>query len=989
VTFEQHFYATDEFPEIDRGVLSDYRTVAASSGVLPALFDRFQPAVALGTAGTELASVLDADAVPRITAVGCWPLENWVVVSRALAFAHEPNARPWTYFVHSVLMDAEVFATVFGANPFRVLRQPGLFDDRPPKVPAGGPLLLQCKTVDVDAGSAIDADEAGRIAQFARLFSPHAADLLRTAAGGPPLLLRANLEPGRPEPLEGLFLALPLGLRRELYFWSYRLAVKSFGPFRLIVVPPLATVSGIAAETILSSRPLSAAGPVDPSAADATEVPTGSFVDFAAECIRRERYELISQARRFIEAEVDLGGTPEGIEAGLRAFRLRQRLEQAPTLEGYLDLARGLMTSPRAPAVKAGFDELCFALQYRLDAPADREALQQFAPQLPGLLAGGSKVLGAYGASSEAATFVGTACDAVMRMKPPGPWQARFLQAMVADGALQPADAAAHSARWLHSLPGDFGNGTWRAVDWLVPLAEVMCGNAVVPADAAWMLLDAAAAHKAADTSIGQLLQDLWERFPQSREAEGFVTAAVKLGNSQVLYAALKQVFRARAVDPSSGRGTALAAALKEQRAIDPDVGQRLAECLAGVLAELKQASKADVQRVIELLGWLELVRAHLSNGFVVELVTQLERLIRRGTTLSLGKQFYVMAYRVLLSANEPVAALNLCALAVKGGIDARQHLWELEVLWGKFAGRPQLTGSYAMVFLDLAASLGQHDLFCKVLASLLPWPELPVELENAVVQFAGKKPDQCTSNVFRALAQVSGRGELRGTARSNAMRLLEWIGFAHPPQAQPNLPSAEPAGVALSSFAEASAGASPMTSSPFPSPVPTGAPVAVPPADGEARQASEVPPEPTAESLLGKSAAKPPASPGGAPSGRGQWSPVWSRLLLGGSAGVLVLCVAVCGWVAWPWPWFKADVAPAAKVPATAPAEASRATPTTHLRAGSASRPAATSPAVSNPAATKPAATSPVAAGSATTKPATSTPHASTIRPTTTGVSP
>ena len=202
MTFEQHFYATDEFPEVRRGMHSDYRTVAVSGGVPRSLLDEIQANVALGSPGPELLAALGAAQTPRVTAVGCWPLDRWVVVSRALAFADEPNARPWTYFVHSLLVDAETYGSAFGANPFRVLRL-GLFAQRPPEVVTGDPLRIEALTVTVDARSGAGEDNAraaGAVAGLAKLVGPAtAAGVFRAAglfrAGEGRVLLSADLAP--------------------------------------------------------------------------------------------------------------------------------------------------------------------------------------------------------------------------------------------------------------------------------------------------------------------------------------------------------------------------------------------------------------------------------------------------------------------------------------------------------------------------------------------------------------------------------------------------------------------------------------------------------------------------------------------------------------------------------------------------------------------------------------------------------------------------
>ena len=628
------------------------------------------------------------------------------------------------------------------------------------------------------------------------------------------------------------------------------------------------------------------------------------------------------------------------------------------------------MSDPaRARAVEFGFEELRFGVQNALEAAAGAEgrggdaaraALERVGPDLPALLGSSREALDGAGLSSQARELVADAAPAVVRVTPPGPWQARFLRAAAQCELLAPAEVERHAVAWLKGLPREAGNGAWQSADWLEPLREVV-GSARHPR-AAWALLDVAARRGVVDPWAGALLQELWAGAPGSAEPGAFVAGAVRWRRPDVLYPALQTVFRSRGPHRAGDQWDVVTAALVD---VLPgpghDFGQRLAGCFTEVLRDPDVQKTADLpQRVFNLLLWVERVNDLLLTAPALALIDQLYG-FRTSLPPAKRKEFFIRAYNVLLHHGRgraftkgAEAALTLCDNATEIRVGGEEHRWDLDELWSWLARNPSLR-DLRHKSLGLALRLGDRATFRKVLAALVAEPTLSNEVKNVVEGYARHAPDQSLEDIFKMLADLPGE-RLRGAAKDNALALLEWVRFVTPPPPPPAAP-VEPAPQAAAEVAPPPAAMTPPVISgegtpvadparapdaPPPPPLapaaaptdgagqgpewvappPSHVPSSVPVAGGKGSTSVEEPvavrgaaagavDEPATDSLIGDTVAPPTAEagPGGGVGTAPSRPRFWRRRRTGVAVAVVVLA-AGGGWLAWTRPWAKADAA-------------------------------------------------------------------------------
>lgn len=534
---EQHFFATDEFPGVERhGIESGYRMVACSREISEADQRRISQVVALEAPTPKLTAILDQWGLPldqwglpHIDALGVWPLgEKRVVVSCARIFPHMPGARPYTYFVHSLVLAEAAYAEELEANPFRLVRG-GAFANRPPPVPTRQDKLIEPRTLDAREYPPPAAPEQLR-EQFAHRAGPDAlVAMLQTAIASdrPPALL-ADADLARcPAILEGLLLALPLGVRRSFWFWSFRFRSDEMGPFRFLLVPSATeTEPAVAARvtSIVLGMKLEFVAALD------------SFAATAAGLACRSQATDLGKLLSFVE-DYGLDGTPGHLDVAVGLWtRYCQYQGGASTIDHLLDVTRGLFAVKRPRAARAAIDQLGKAIAVDL--------IPELGPR--GSLSAAVAVL------REASSYLAQEKldDDVARMvtrwwqsacqEPPEAWQTALLTEVYNAEFLPREKRLELAQRWVLRLgPGEARDGI------LEPLRQAFCVKTWDDA-IAHHLLDLALSRDGEYGAWGPVLSKLCLKDETLCEPRQALEWAIRLDMVPLAYEGLRRVMRGR-----------------------------------------------------------------------------------------------------------------------------------------------------------------------------------------------------------------------------------------------------------------------------------------------------------------------------------------------------------------------------------------------------------------------------------------------------------
>lgn len=853
---EQHFYATHEFRGIRRDPLSaGYRTVARSIGLDDSLCAGIDKIVEMGVPSASHMNALEQREAHQVTGLGCWALPGspWVGISCARAFAREPgSARPWPFFVHTLLLSAQAYREQLGANPFVLWRQ-GLFAARPPEVETSSPRVLDTITFPVDGRNGHDDGAVLALTELQRLLGRKAgAELIRAAAlRVQPVLVVADLlpdlDPGRDpqlrHPFEAIFRALPLAMRAELSFWAYRFATrKDQHEFDFLVVPPVVDVGDlppgvmhrINARAVVSQvqglqSVLHEPG-AESAALPAAALPAAGrrFAESAAALFAAGEFQQLADMVAFIDGPPRLNGSRQFIDIGALAYPDWKQMEQDPALAHKLSLARKLCSdTSSAQAVRFAFERLCLGLEGRLQEAGEAGQLSE----VMALLGLARPALGRAGNEAEVLKFCAAHCEESFKLLPAQPWQPEFLEAAVKEGLVDAEVCARWIKPWLSAMPPDLGS---QAGDLLHPLYRV-AQNARLHAGLAGLLLREAARLGMRDQPTRELLA-LWSTScsREERRTSEFLLLALKLDCPDLFWKALQDLLAVRPLNTED---------LASMKGGPSDLPKQLLNCFQVALKGLTTAFAAGPSQLrLNLLQSMTRLGDTLPPGEAT--LEVLRRLGERfpDTPLPPGAQtdkrrgeFFVSAFNAAIqfaSRADPAMAprfdamaLELCERATLEWPDAETYAWPLEGIWNRVAQVPETRCRIFRAACRLKRPYIREALG-KFMSSGDP---IPQEIAMAFAEYLRANPKNASHDLFGALVDLSKKKPLEAWTPHAKTLIRQWTEEFPDPHPALDLPAE---------------GAAPLPHEPQPAgeaPVAGDEPVPAPPAGG----APMVPPEP------------------------------------------------------------------------------------------------------------------------------------------------
>ena len=232
--FDQHIYATDEFEQVSRSASArhGYQTVAMSSGVSREFAAAIESNLRLGAIPRDAHKHFASNGINTLYPFGTFCVDDRTVAWRARVDAERSGCRPWSYFVHSLIVDSTQYCEYLDANPFSLLRSGLYLGDLS--------VLVGNDIVDIDrieedppTHTLFDYDEPfpGYLDTVGEQVGASLIDSI--SEDSKTILVTDTLVPSF---LEAMVMAVPMRMRRGISFIAYPFAPSEDLPYKLTVL---------------------------------------------------------------------------------------------------------------------------------------------------------------------------------------------------------------------------------------------------------------------------------------------------------------------------------------------------------------------------------------------------------------------------------------------------------------------------------------------------------------------------------------------------------------------------------------------------------------------------------------------------------------------------------------------------------------------------------------------------------------------------------